>query len=177
MTSSKVDIYEVRKSTINCYCCGEGERGVEPLVKTYPSAEKSTRDVPSVSTLECYLKERQDISNQQHTDLIAMLRSVPERQLNEVCSEQLLQDFSQHIQNWEVLAPFLHVQDTHHEKFKARYPGGKGDNYQLLLLWKRREGSRATCYHLLETVIHCGTRQEVKDFIQILLKGLFCVWV
>ena len=141
--------------------------------RTYPSAESNTRGVPMASILEFHLKERQDISNQQCDDLIALLRSVPERQLNEACSEQLLRDFSQHIQHWEVLALFLRVQDFHHDK--GRYPGGEEVNYQLLLLWRRREGSRATCYHLLETVIRCGTGQEVKDFIQTLLKGLFCV--
>ena len=140
------------------------------------SAEDSLREAPSESSLVCYLEECQDISSKQRADFIAMLRSVPDRQRNEVCSKQVLLELSRHIQNWEMLAPFL-GKDIHFDKFKARYPGIEEQNYQLLLLWRRREGSRATYCHLLETLTLHGTGQEAKALIQILLTGLLCVFM
>ena len=148
---------------------------VKAVQKT--SSEKSLREVPDASSLEYYLKELQDISSQQCSDLIAMLKSVPDNRLNEVCSEQLLLEFSQSIENWEELAPFLGMQDFYHDMFRARYPGGEEQNYQLLLFWKRRVGSRALYCYLLETIILHGTGQEVRALIQIPLTGLLCVSV
>ena len=140
--------------------------------KTSSSSEKSLREVPDASILEYYLKERQDISSQQCADLTVMLRSVPDKRLNEVCSEQLLLEFSQNIEDWETLAPFLGMQDFYYDEFRARYPGVKEQNSQLLLFWKR-EGSGAMYFHLLETIVLHGTRQEVRALIQIPLTGLF----
>ena len=139
------------------------------------SSEKSLREVPDASSLEYYLKERQDISSQQCSDLIAMLKSVPDKRLNEVCSEQLLLEFSRSIENWDKLAPFLGMQDFYHDEFRARYPGVEEQKYQLLLFWKRRVGSSTIYCHLLETIILHGTEQEVRALIQIPLAGL--LWV
>ena len=150
---------------------------VKAAQKTSTSEEKHLKDIPDASSLEYYLKERQDISSQQCSDLIAMLKSVPDKRLNEVCSEQLLLEFSRSIENWEVLAPFFGMQDFYHDEFRARYQGGKKRNYQLLLFWKRRVGSMAIYSHLLETIILHGTGQEMRALIQIPLKGLLCLHV
>ena len=150
---------------------------VKAVQKTSPSEEKSLKDIPDASSLEYYLKERQDISSQQCSDLIAMLKSVTDKQLNEVCDEQLLLEFSHNIEDWEVLAPFLGMQDFYYDEFRARYPEVKKQNYQLLLFWKRRVGSKAIYSHLLETIILHGTGQEVRALIQIPLPGLLCVCV
>ena len=150
---------------------------VKAAQKTSSSEEKSLKDIPDASSLEYYLKERQDISSQQCSDLIAMLKSVPDKRLNEVCSKRLLLEFSRSIENWEVLAPFLGMQDFYHDEFRARYRGGKKRNYQLLLFWKRRVGSMAIYSHLLETIILHGTGQEMRALIQIPLKGLLCLHV
>ena len=146
---------------------------VKALQKTSSSSAKKLKDLPDTINLEYYLKEHQDISSQQCADLTVMLRSVPGRQLNEVCSEQLLLEFSQNIENWEKLAPFLGMQDFYYDEFRARYPGVKEQNYQLLLFWKRRVGSGAMYCHLLETIILHGTGQEVRALIQMPLTGLF----
>ena len=150
---------------------------VEAVQKTTSSLEKSLREVPNPSSLEYYLKEHQDISSQQCSDLIAVLKSIPDKQLNEVCSEQLLLEFSRNIEDWEMLAPFLGMQDFYHDEFRARYPGVEEQNYQLLLFWKRRVGSKAIYYYLLETIILHGTGQEVRALIQTPLAGLLCVSV
>ena len=150
---------------------------VKAAQKTSSLSKKSLREVPDVSIFEYYLKERQDISSQQCCDLIAMLKSVPDKRLNEVCSEQLLLEFSKNIEDWEKLAPFLGMQDVYHDEFRARYPGVDEQSYQLLLFWKRRVGSMAIYCHLLETIILHGTGQEVRALIQIPLTGLLCVCV
>ena len=141
------------------------------------SEEKSLKDIPDENSLEYYLKQHQDISSQQCSDLMAMLKRVPEKLLNEVCSEQLLLEFSTHIENWKMLAPFLGMQDFYHDEFRARYPRFKEQSYQLLLFWKRRVGSKATYCHLLETIILHGTGQEVRALIQIPLAGWLFVSV
>ena len=150
---------------------------VKAVEETTSSSIKSLREVPDASILEYYLKERQDISSQQCSDLIAMLKSVPDKRLNGVCSEQLLLKFSQNIEDWKKLAPFLGMQDFYHDEFRARYPGVEEQKYQLLLFWKRRVGSRALYCYLLETIILHGTGQEVRSLIQIPLTGLLCVSV
>ena len=150
---------------------------VKAAQKTSPSKEKSLKGIPDASSLEYYLKERQDISSQQCSDLIAMLKSVTDKQLNKVCDEQLLLEFSQNIEDWEVLAPFLGMKDFYYDEFRARYPGVEEQNYQLLLFWKRRVERRAIYCHLLETVILHGTGLEMRALIQIPLKGLLCLHV
>ena len=127
------------------------------------------------TSLEHYVNERTDISSDQRSELNVMLQKVTDSKLSEVCDEQLLQKFSQHIQNWKTLAPFLGMQDFYYDEFTGRYPERMQQNYQLLLFWKRREGSRATYHHLLETVVLDGTAREMEALIQISLTGVVCV--
>ena len=124
------------------------------------------------TSLEHYLDERTDLSSDQCDELKMMLKKVTESKLSEVCSEQLLQKFSQHMQNWKTLAPFLGMQDFYYDEFTARYPERNQQNYQLLLFWKRREGSRAIYHHLLETVVLHGTAREMEALIQIPLSSM-----
>ena len=123
------------------------------------------------TSLEHYVNERTDLSSDERSELNVMLEKVTESQLSEVCSEQLLQKFSGHMQRWKTLAPFLGMQDFHYDEFTARYPEINQQNYQLLLFWKRREGSSAIYHHLLETVVLHGTAREMKALIQIPLTG------
>ena len=124
------------------------------------------------TSLEHYLNERTNISSDRRSELNVMLKKVTESKLSEVCSEQLLQKFSQHMQNWKTLAPFLGIPDFYYDEFTAGYPENNQQNYQLLLFWKRREGSRATYYHLLETVVLHATAREMEALIQIPLRGM-----
>ena len=127
------------------------------------------------TSLEHYVNERTDISSDQRSQLNVMLKKVTDSKLSEVCSEQLLQKFSQHMQNWKTLAPFLGMQDFYYDEFTAKYPERNQKNYQLLLSWKRNEGSRAIYHHLLETVVLHGTAREMEALIQIPLTGVVCV--
>lgn len=123
------------------------------------------------NSLENYLSERQDIPNHERSHLIAMVKAISDNQLNEVCSEDLLQTFSAHIQDWRTIAPFFGVQEYYYENFTTKYPRVADQNYQLLLLWKMREGDNAKYCHLLETVIVHGKAEEVEALIHIPMRG------
>ena len=144
------------------------------ITNTIKIPEKKVELVKPTS-LEHYLNERTDISSDRRSEVNVMLQKVTESKLSEVCSEQLLQEFSQHMQNWKTLAPFLGIQDFYYDEFTARYPKRNEQNYQLLLFWKRREGSTAIYHHLLETVVQHGTAREMEALIQLPLTGVVCV--
>ena len=127
------------------------------------------------TSLEHYVNERTDISSDRRSELNVMLKKVADSKLSEECNEQLLDKFSQHMQNSKKLASFLGITDFYYDEFTAKYPERKQQNYQLLLYWKRREGSRATYHHLLETVVLHGTVREMEALIQIPLAGVFCM--
>ena len=124
------------------------------------------------TSLEYYVNERADLTSDRCSELIVMLKKVTDSKLSEVCDEQLLQEFSQHMQNWKTLAPYLGMPEFYYDEFTAKYPERMQQNYQLLLYWKRREGSRAIYHHLLETVVLHGTAREMEALIQIPLTGV-----
>ena len=144
------------------------------MTNTKAVSEKRVQSVKPTS-LEHYLNERTDLSSDQHLELNVMLQKVTDSQLSEECNEQLLQKFSQHMQNWKTLAPFFGMQDFYYDEFIAKYPERMQQNYQILLFWKRREGSRAIYHHLLETVVLHGTAREIEALIRIPLTGVVCV--
>ena len=144
------------------------------ITNTIKIPEKRVELVKPTS-LEHYLDERTDLSSDRRSELNVMLQKVTKSKLSEVCNEQLLQKFSQRMQNWKTLAPFLGMQDFYYDEFTAKYPERKWQNYQLLLFWKRREGSRAIYHHLLETVVVHGTAREMEALIEIPLTGVVCV--
>lgn len=135
----------------------------------------TAREQVKPTSLEHYLMERQEIPSQERDDLKAMVKMISKKQMNEVCSEDLLQKFSFCLQNWRVLAPFLGVTDFYTKDFTTRYPRVEDQNYQLLLYWKGREGENALFCNLLETVVIHGKAEEVKALAQLSLKGLFGV--
>ena len=143
------------------------------------STARASREPVKPSSLEHHLKERQDIPSQERCDLIAMVKMISDTQLNEVCSEELLLEFSSCIHDWRTLAPFLGMQDFYYDEFTTRYPTVADQSYQLLLYWKRRMGKSAIYHHLLETVVLHGKTEEVRALTQIPLRGRLyvCVWV
>ena len=144
------------------------------MTNTEVVPEKIVQSVKPTS-LEHYVNERTDLSSDRRSELNVMLQKVTDSKLSEVCSEQLLQKFSQHMQNWETLAPFLGMPDFYYDEFTARYPERSQQNYQLLLFWKRRVGSRAIYHHLLETIVLHGTASEMEALIQIPLTGVIYI--
>lgn len=132
---------------------------------------QSSREQIKPSSIEYYLKERQDISRQECSDLVSMMKMIPDSQLKEICSKELLLEFSACIQDWKMLAPFLGLHDFYYDEFTTKYPQVTDQNYQLLLFWKRREMTNAIYHHLLETVVVHGKAKEIEALIQIPLRG------
>jgi len=136
------------------------------------STARASREPVKPSSLEHHLNERQDIPSQERCDLIAMVKMIPDTQLNEVCSEKMLLEFSLCIHDWRTLAPFVGLPDFYYDEFTTRYPAVADQNYQLLLYWKRRVGESAIYHHLLETVVLHGKTEEVRALAQIPLRGI-----
>lgn len=100
-------------------------------------------------------------------ELLTMLNMISDSQMNEVCSEDLLREFSFCIQEWETLAPLQHFDSN----YSIRYLRDTEMYYKILLDWKCREGNKATYRHLMEVVLAHGTSEEVRALTQIPLRG------
>ena len=162
---TKIEVGELEIENISQYCTE-----VKKAQKKFNSTSESRRENVKPTSLEYYLKEREDLSVHEKSNFIAMLKNIPEKQLNEVCNDVQLLRFSKAIQNGRNLAPFLGMPEFHFDEFTTRYPKKEEQNYQLLLYWKSRE-PKGTYELLLQTVILHGEAKEVNDLIRIPLAG------
>lgn len=145
-------------------------------VKVPPSLQvKSKREQVKPGSLDHYLKERQEIPSLQCTELIAMMKSISDIQMNKECTVELLQRFSSYIQDWRTLAPFLGMQEFFYDEFTTTYSKVEDQNFQLLLFWKKREGKNAIYHNLLETIVLHGNAEEIRALIRMPLEGELCV--
>ena len=161
----KIEVGELEIDNIRQYCTR-----VKKAQSTSNSTSERNRENVKPTSLAYYLKERKDLSTHETSNLIVMLKGIPDNQLNEVCNDEQLLALSKCIQNWTNLAPFLGMPDSYFYEFKTRYPNKEEQKYQLLLYWKRRE-LNGTYQDLLQTVILHGTVKEVEDLISIPLTG------
>ena len=121
--------------------------------------------------LECYLKERvTELSSERYLHLLKILRTA-ETTLLHICSKQFLKTFSKDLQDWKKLAPYLSIHEWNIEELVYNYPDENDQKYQALLCWKRAEGSAATYYNLLESLILHGNVGEVEALLQRLGEG------
>ena len=119
--------------------------------------------------LEYYLKERAtEITSERYLHLLKMLGTAETAMLNHICSEQFLKTFSKDLQDWKKLAPYF---SCNIKEFVYNYPDEDDQKYQVLLHWKRAEGSTATYYNLLESLILHGNIGEVEALLQRLGEG------
>ena len=162
---TKIEVGELEVKNISQYCTR-----VKKPQKTCNSTSGMRREEVKPTSLEYYLKEREDLSVHDKSNFIAMLKNISKKQLNEVCNDVQLLRFSKAIQNGRNLAPFLGMSDFHFDEFTTRYPKKEEQNYQLLLYWKSRE-PKGTYELLLQTVILHGEANEVNDLIRIPLTG------
>ena len=114
--------------------------------------------------LEYYLKERAtEITSEGYLYLLKLLGTAETAMLNDICSEQFLRTFSKDLQDWKKLAPYF---SCNIKEFVYNYPDEDDQKYQVLLHWKRAEGSTATYYNLLESLILHGNIGEVEALLQ-----------
>ena len=122
--------------------------------------------------LEYYLKERAtEMTSERYLHLLKMLGSVETRMLHDVCSEQFLKTFSKDLQGWKRLAPYFGIYRWNIKELVYKYPNENDQKYQALMCWKRAEGSTATYYNLLESLMLHGNIGEVEALLQRLGEG------
>ena len=122
--------------------------------------------------LEYYLKERaREITSERYLHLMKMLGSAETVMLNDVCSEEFLRTFAEDLQDWKKLAPYFSIHEWNIKEFVYKYPDENDQKYQTLMCWKKAEGSTATYYNLLESLILHGNIGEVEALLQRLGEG------
>ena len=162
---TKIEVGELEIKSISQYCTR-----VKKAQKTSNSTSKMRMENVKPTSLDYYLMEREDLLVHEKSNLMAMLKDIPENQLNVVCNDGQLLRFSKSIRNWRNLAPSLGMPDFYFDEFTTTYPKKEEQNYQLLLYWKRRE-PKGNYQDLLQTVILHGAAKEVEDLIKIPLAG------
>ena len=122
--------------------------------------------------LEYYLKERAtEMTSQRYLHLLKMLGTAETTMLNDVCSEQFLAMFSENLENWKKLAPYFRIDEWSIKQLVYKYPDENNQKYHALMCWKKAEGSTATYYNLLESLILHGNIGEVEALLLRLGKG------
>ena len=122
--------------------------------------------------LECYLQQRvTDMTSERYSHLVEMLESIDPKFLNDNCSEEFLKKFAKNLQDMKKLASYFSLHDWNAEEIVCNYPDEDDQKYQVLLCWKRAEGSTATYYNLLETFLLHGKVGEVEALLQRLGEG------
>ena len=122
--------------------------------------------------LKYYLQQRAtDMTPERYSYLLKMLGSVDPKMFNDDCSEEFLKKFAKDLQDLKKLASYFSIHDWNIEELVCNYPDENDQKYQALLCWKRAEGSTATYYNLLESLILHGEVEEVEALLQRLGEG------
>ena len=122
--------------------------------------------------LKYYLKQRDtEMTSERYSHLLKMLSSVEPKILNDDCSEEFLKRFAKDLQDLKKLASYFSIYERDIEELVSNYPDEDEQKYQALLCWKRVEGSTATYYNLLESLILHGKVEEVEALLQKLGEG------
>ena len=111
------------------------------------------------------------MTSQTYLHLLKMLDSIGTGMLNDICSEQFLATFSKDLEDWKQLAPYFSIHELNIKELVCNYPNENDQKYQALLSWKEAEGSTATYYNLLESLILHGNIGEVEALLQRLGEG------
>ena len=122
--------------------------------------------------LEYYLQQRAtDMTPERYSHLVKMLGSVDPKMFNDDCSEDFLKRFAEDLQDLKKLASYFSIHEWNIEELVCNYPDEEDQKYQALLCWRRAEGSTATYYNLLESLILHGNVDEVEALLQRLGEG------
>ena len=106
------------------------------------------------------------MTSERLSHLLKMLGTAESGMLNDICSEEFLHYFAKELRDWKKLAPYFSIHEWYIEEFVCNYPNKNDQKYQALLCWKRAEGSTATYYNLLESLILHGNIGEVESLLQ-----------
>ena len=98
-----------------------------------------------------------------------LIKAVPERFLDQPCSDEHLREIGICIANWRAIAPHLNLSRVDEEDIAA-LSGGK--RIRMLRRWREKTGSRAT-YRSLATSFQKLERADLIDKIHTLLQGIY----
>ena len=122
--------------------------------------------------LEYYLQQRAtDMTSERYSHLLKMLGSVEPKMLDDDCPEEFLKRFAKDLQDLKKLATYFSIHEWNIEELVCNYPDEDDQKYQALLCWKRAEGSTATYYNLLESLILHGKVDEMEALLHRLGEG------
>ena len=122
--------------------------------------------------LEYYLQQRAtEMTSERYSHLLKMLGSVDPKMFNDDCSEEFLKRFAKDLHDLKNLAFYFSIHEWNIEELVCNYPDEDDQKYQALLCWKRAEGSTATYYNLLESLILHGKVEELEVLLQRLGEG------
>ena len=122
--------------------------------------------------LKYYLKQRAtEMTSERYSHLVKMLGSVEPKMFNDDCSEEFLKRFAKDLQGVKKLASYFSIHEWNIEELVCNYPDEDDQKYQALLCWKRAEGSTATYYNLLESLILHGKVNEMEALLHRLGEG------
>ena len=122
--------------------------------------------------LEYYLQQRAtEMTSERYSHLVKMLVSVEHKLLTDGCSEEFLKWIAKDLQDLKELASLFCIHEWNIEEIVCNYPDENDLKYQALLCWKRAEGSTATYYNLLESLLLHGKVDEVEKVLQKLGEG------
>ena len=127
------------------------------------------------TSLEFYLKERQEMQSDQYSHLYKMLESITGKNLDRVCSDSFLSVFSNKLKNLKQIAPYIGLPEWHFYELVNSYHDESDQKHAVLQYWKRHEEATATYHNLLETLLLHGDIEEVEAFLYHMGPGKFRV--
>lgn len=103
-----------------------------------------------------------------------IFRTIPANELDNPCSnDEFLATFASRIEKWELIAPFLEIDETKcheiREDLKGHYPSQK---LQLLRVWRHKFGYKATYRRLAQALQRFEQSTPEQSFINICTKHL-----
>lgn len=97
---------------------------------------------------------------------------IPINILNRECTDKHLYKAAEIIVNWEPIARNLDFREATVVEIQKNYNGDYLEQkYQFLIRWKRKIGSGATYYTLLQCLDECDMRKCAEDIADMIKKG------
>ena len=100
-------------------------------------------------------------------------KDLPSEILNAKCTdEHLFNVVAKMIVNWEYIARRLGVTESKIVEIQMNYKGNYLEQKdQFLIEWRRKYGSDATYYALMQCFDGCEMREQVEELISVITKG------
>ena len=119
----------------------------------------------------CLSQRAAEMTSDRHLHLLKILGTAETGMLNDICSEEFLENMAKDLQDWKKLARYFGIHERTIKELAYKYSDENSQKYQTLLWWKRAKGFNATYYNLLESLILHGNIGEVEALLWRLVEG------